>query len=208
MMRLESDSEHSQGVKILADLIHWFFPKILPYAVWRRVVDAASYHDIGETETGDILDDGTTPLKEKIRREAAVVKKYFADIPNADAVRRVICRSEYMKGVPYEEVCDRGVMLRAAWWLKGLDKAEAVLECGRYRKMNVGGRIGYKINPSERDLAVVEELGTDDIVFVWAWSSARVGVQDTILWQVILAMISDVYADVPDEIPAQFKLQV
>ena len=199
-IRLETDGGHSFGLVLLAYLVHVYLPEHLPLKIYILVSAAGIYHELGEIVYGDRLDDGSQDLLSKNNSEAEVIREYFRGVPDSEYLERIIIRAEDMQ-VRYEEVDLSNELDVAAWWLKALDKTEAVLQNGRYRMMNAVGRIGQKDNPSKKDLASIEELGTDDIVFIWAFGSAK-HLMGTVLWKLMVAMMMDIY-DI-EEIPVQF----
>jgi len=207
-IRLETDGGHTFGLLVLANLVYRYFSDLLPWEIWCLVNEAGIYHEIDELEFGDMLDDGSQIAEQKNQQMAEATARFFEGIPNADAVREIIEQAEKMKNVSFDEIADYykpgqpATWIRtAAWWLKALDKVEAVLQNGRYKMMDAVGHIGNKPVPSARDAEVVEELGTDDIVFVWAWASAGY-LRGTVLWEILVAMMLCVYDEC--EIPSQF----
>ena len=202
-IRLETDGGHIFGVLVLADLVNRYFPDWLPDETYALVRGALLYHEADELTGGDQLDDGRLVLSEQASNMMTALEQMLGQTPNVNVVKEVICLAEQMSGTPYDMVDHSNVLMSASWWVKALDKAEAPLQNGRYRKLDAVGRISQKDDPSERDLETMQELGTDDIAFNWAWASARY-LQGTVLWVVIIAMILDVYPY--QEIPGQFYL--
>ena len=198
--RDESVNEHNYGTIVLLDLMARF--GLLPNGVFYVAKIAMPYHEGEEVLTRrDEVDDGRQDKTRKARDTTDGLDYAFGKTPRTGLTKELILLADRMKGISLEEIPHTSLYEVSAWWVKGVDKAEAVLQNVRRREQGVPGRIGYKKDPSPEDMRAVQELGTDDITFVWAWNSARY-LEGTVLWDLILVAIHDIYP--PEEIPKQF----
>lgn len=200
--RPETDGGHTFGTIILADLIGRYFPEHLPSRICNLVKEGLIYHEADELFYGDSLDDGTQNTANKASQANESLDKILGQTPNVELLIEILTRAERMKGCPYRTIDPQNLVDTAAWWIKAIDKTEAILQNGRYHQQGIVGHISQKDNPSDRDLRSTHTVGTDDITLVWA-EAATSFLKDTILWQLILAMINDTYE--PSQIPHQFK---
>lgn len=203
VVRNETDGGHIYGLHALADLLYRYFPEHFPEDSQLELYAGIQFHEIDELENGDSLDDGRQDISKKVAEMSKDFDRLLGHLPNVESIKVLLIESELSKGLPYAAVDKTNRIAVLAWILKALDKVEAILQNGRYRQMGVVGHVSQKEDPSERDLWVVQKIGTDDVTLTWAYAS-KTFLEGTILWRLILVMINDVYS--PEEIPEVFRI--
>ena len=140
--RSESDLEHTAGMVILTMLMAMYHPEIVPPSEVALYMMAALLHEVGETEIGDIPDDGSRNEAEKITRERQDALIEFQDLTTR-----------------------RGRVLYC------LDKVEALLQGLRYERDGRGGDVRNKeamMCLSAQDQRGIERSQSTRLVDIWA----------------------------------------
>lgn len=161
--RSESVLEHSTGVWALLRAMQTHFPDLV-FSYWRDWEDAkdlAILHDIGETQTGDVCDDGTREESVDILERAFVQKACELTFGKSTAERL------FKKFVEFQEKSTNfGRVLYMA------DKVEAVLQGLQYEKAGHGGKIDY-ISASAFELEGARETESEELADIWLYSFAK-----------------------------------
>jgi putative hydrolase of HD superfamily len=133
----ESVAEHSYGVAILAMIIG---SKDYDDLNFKKLIEMALIHDIGEIYTGDVTpDDGIDPIK-KLKNEKDAIKKTFSKLDFGKEFIEIL--EEYQRNITIE-----------AKLIHQIDKLEMVLQASVYQRM------GY--SNLEEFFSSVENLLTD-----------------------------------------------
>lgn len=161
--RSESILEHQAKVAWLASAFMSNFPSyfggekfyIVPFDIWLRITEGL-IHDSGESEIGDILDDGNPEHGAKDKAELAAFEKILvAYSPTA--------QQEILK--LFKAFQDKST--HEAMALVALDKAEAVLTNFLLEIHGIHGKISAKPHPTEQDLYYAKLAGSDAAADVW-----------------------------------------
>lgn len=167
--RSESTLEHQAKTAWLDSVYASNFPDFfgaevacnLPAHIWQSIVMLLC-HDVGESETGDILDDGSAKhdngTKDEI--ELIVFKDFVSAYSFIDRRELITLFKAFQKKDSYS-----GQAFFA------LDKLEAILTHMLLESCGLYGRISAKQNPSERDLKSVEITGSDLAADNWGFQA-------------------------------------
>ena len=161
--RSESILEHQAKVAWLATAFISNFPGyfgeqnnfVSPLNIW-FLITTALCHDVGETASGDIPDDGNPLHDTKDGDELAVFKRFVSAY--AFNERRGLVEL-------FEAFQDK--TSRPGQALYALDKLDAVLTHMVLESHGVYGLISSKKNPTERDLQCAKQVGSDAAADVW-----------------------------------------
>jgi 5'-deoxynucleotidase YfbR-like HD superfamily hydrolase len=152
--RGESDLEHIGGVRILLFLMAQFFPEVVGEDCLLDLLLLADFHELGELVLGDLMDDGTYDVDEKLSLERAVAVKWFDGLPNNSKYIDLYDGFANLSSVS-------GRLVRLA------DKVEAVLQGLIYEAEGRGGSLSMKRYPSTRDQVYAARMGSDSLVDIW-----------------------------------------
>ena len=160
--RGESDLEHQAKTAWLAlafigSRIGFFELPVADMAVW-SLVTVALCHDVGEIESGDIVDDGNPLHDTKDEAELKIFKKMAFAFPPESCEMLV---NDYRR---LQKKIDNG----NGQALYVADKLEAVLMQLFYEKHGCPGRITAKPNPTDSDKYYMEITGSDSSADCWA----------------------------------------
>ncbi len=161
--RGESILEHQAKTAWLASVFTSNFPDFFgSKAVFRlaqsdwAIITTALCHDVGETEIGDILDDGNRLHDAKDEAELNVYKSFIKAYSYADQARLLDLFMAFQ-----DKNSNPGRALYA------LDKTEAVLTNLILEKYGIKGDLSRKKNPTGRDLFYAEVTGSKLASDIW-----------------------------------------
>lgn len=157
--RSESDLEHTAGMVILTMLMAMYHPEIVPPSEVALYMMAALLHEVGETEIGDIPDDGSRNEAEKITRERQVMMRFVSDLPGPYGSQLMDALIEFQ-----DLTTRRGRVLYC------LDKVETLLQGLRYERDGRGGDARNKeamMRLSAQDQRGIERSQSTRLVDVW-----------------------------------------
>lgn len=139
--RQESLSEHSLGVMTLIRLIADFYPEVIDSDLLIRSLDFMRYHDLGETDYGDIPDNGNRNPNADANEFFCLCKK-IAFLPNhrKESILKDFelfnLSNEQAKHLPLKDLVFQSLCKLA-------DKADAILRGLVYESKGHTGRLLY-----------------------------------------------------------------
>ena len=120
------------------------------------IITTALCHDIGETETGDIPDDGNPLHDTKDEAELVAFKRFIKAYSYADQRKLLDMFEAFQKKDS-----------NPARALYALDKLEAVLTNILLEQLGLESSLAMKNNPTSRDLFYATSLGSESAVDIW-----------------------------------------
>lgn len=158
--RSESDLEHTAGLTWLTALVSMFYPGLIPASQMALSMLVALVHEIGETELGDIPDDGLRDENKKRAIEHEVLQGLISDLPPFFRRRILIGFTELQA-----RTTERGRIMYC------LDKLETILQGLIYESEGRGGDYHYKMKQrriSQQDRNNIRDTGSCKLVDIWS----------------------------------------
>lgn len=158
--RSESVAEHVLGTLILANVIAMFCPEVMTEAELVRSVRLLLCHEVGESDSGDIPDDGRRDELAKNQAELRAMTNYCQDLPTNYAMAAIHDFTKFQS---------RSSELAQVVYC--IDKIEAVLQGLIYEQDGRGGDMTSEAivqSLSEQDQMYMKRTGSTSLVDNWS----------------------------------------
>lgn len=159
-LRSESVAEHVLGTLILLDEIAMFCPEMVSEAEALRCMRLLLKHEVGESEIGDIPDDGRRNETQKNDAELRAMMRYGESLPAPYGIQILRDFIDFQN--------KRSALMQLAYCI---DKGETVLQCVLYEQ---DGRDTACVDEallqslSEQDRRYMQKTGSTRIVDNWS----------------------------------------
>lgn len=157
--RSESVAEHVLGTLILLDEVAMFCPEMISDVEMLQCMRLLLRHEVGESEIGDIPDDGRRNETQKNNDELRVMMQYSRNLPTKYGMRMLSDFIDFQNkssGLAQLAYC--------------IDKGETVLQCVLYEQDGRDGACAdeeLRKNLSEQDRKYMRQTGSTRIVDNW-----------------------------------------